>query len=292
MSNPEGIAPDSIEAQALAELQKEGHEVGDHQPINDDGEVIEPKVEVKEESKAPETPKEEPKEPTKEPEKQGEPDRIPKMVEAWKLKVAENQKASAEQKAADLEAKLTELSKQKSPITEAQREIITDEFKALAEENGVDQTFLTKFADSILQKAEARLKPSGDIEQTLKELAQEKELAKQERVYADEFAKDIEPLVKEQYGLSDTALSQLKSQLKDLAFSDIYAKVPLAKIFKAEFDVFGLKEPKKSSEGKGVKVRSNEVVDYDNLTEEQFNNLNPEQIEEFSKRHSSGWNRL
>lgn len=279
MSNEiEGIAPESLEAQVIADLQKEGHEVGDHQPIDDDGNVIEKEVEVKEpEAPQEETPKDE------------EPSRIPTMVETWKLKVAEDQKASAEKQVAELQAKLEDLSKQTRPITDTQKEDIADDIKTIAEESGVDETFLSKFANSILKKAEAKFKPSDDTTKMLQELTHEKELLQQENLYSQEFAKDIEPLVKEQYGLSDTALSQLKSQLKDLAFSDTYAKVPLAKILKAEFDTLGIKEAKRSSEGKGVKMRSNEVVDYDNLSEDQIGKMSPEQLIEFSNRNSSGW---
>jgi len=113
MSNIEGIAPDSLEAQALAELQAEGNEVGEAQPIPDDGEVKEQAVEVKE----PKTPKT----PEVETEEEPEPNRTPTMVEAWKLKVAEDQKGTAEKQVAELEAKIEELSKQSRPITETER---------------------------------------------------------------------------------------------------------------------------------------------------------------------------
>lgn len=288
MAEIEGVAPGSIEAQVLADLQKEGHQIGDHQPIPTDGEVTEQKVEEKK-VEVPST-----DETKKADVEESKPDRSPTMVEAWKLKVAEDQKDGALKKVADLEAKITELSQQSSRPTENQKQDIVDDIEELvkeAEEAGADGKFIRKLASTLLSKAEAKFKPSDDVTKTIKELAEERELAKQERLYVEEFSKNIEPLVKEQYGLDDTALSQLKSQLKDLAFSDTYAKVPLAKIFKAEFETFGLKEAKRSSEGKGVKVRSNEVVDYDNMTEEQFSKMTPDQVLEFSKRNSSGWNR-
>lgn len=274
----EGVAPDSLEAQAIAELQKEGHEIEESQPASDNAKIEEPKVEVKE-----------PEAPAKKEEAPEKPDRTPSMVEAWKLKVAEDQKDSLTQKVSDLETKLNELSKQTRPVTENQKEDIADDIKKIAEDSGVDADFLGKFADTILKKAEARFKPSEDINKVLQSLTEEREAAKQENLYNKEFLTDIEPLVREQYGLSDTALSQLKTQLKDLAFSETYAKVPLAKILKAEFDTLGIKETKKSSEGKAVKIRSNEVVDYNNLTEEQFVAMSAEQVAEFEKRNSGSW---
>lgn len=244
---------------------------------------------------------ESPKEPVKQPEDKPEesdketekPKRTPTMVEAYKLKIAEDQKASAEKQVADLQAKLDELSKQKSPVTEKQKEDISDDIEELvkeAEESGADGAFIRKLANTLLAKAEAKSRPSDDVSKTIKELNEEKELVKQERLYSSEFSKDIEPLVKEQFGLSDTALSELKTKLKDLAFSETYAKVPLVKIFKAEFDSFDIKEIKKSSEGKGIKARA-EVVDFDNLDEKDFENLPEDKLEAFiEKKTSGGWN--
>ena len=89
-------------------------------------------------------------------------------------------------------------------------------------------------------------------------------------------------------GLSDAELSGVKTKLKDLAFTEQYAKVPLSKIFRAEEDEFGLSAHKRSSEGSGAKIRQNTVVDYDNMDEETFAKLTPEQVDEFTKRQASG----
>lgn len=275
------VAPNSIEAQALAELQKEGHEISTGQPDAIDGEIKDTQLPPKEEVKEEEKPKEET------PKEESKPERTPTMVEAWKLKVAEDQKESAIKQAQELQAKIDELSKQKNPITEAQKVEIEDDIKAMAEEAGVDPNFLSKFAESILKKA----KPSEDLQKTIQELQVEKELVKQNELYSKEFEDDVIPLVKE-LNLSDQALSQLKKSLKDLAFSETYAKVPLKEIFKLKEDTFDLKVPKKSSEGKGIKIRS-EVVDLNDLDEEKFKNLPDDQIENFLKQKSSegGWKR-
>lgn len=279
--NEGSVAPNSIEAQALAELQNEGHVIGTGQPDANDGEIKDtpapPKVEPekKDEPKAPEAPKDPPKN-----------DRSPTMVEAWKLKVAEDQKAGLEKDVSDLKAKLEEVSKQKTPVTQIQKDDIAAEIKALAGDKDVDVDFLTKFADSILSKA----KPSVDVEKTLKGLQDEKELNEQLKQYSDEFETDVAPLVRE-YQLSDTALRELKSTLRDYAFSDTYAKVPLKEIFAIKQSTFNLTVPKKSSEGKGIKTRANEVVDLENIDEDTFSKLSPEQVEAFASRNTTGWNR-
>lgn len=275
-NNNEGNpAPESLEAKVLAELEKEGNEIeGKEQPeLKKEETPIIPKEEVKETPK--EIPKEEPAE---------KPHRLPTMVEAWKLKVAEDQKASLEKDLTDLKARVEEMSKQKAPITNEQKSEIQDDIRAIADEAGVDANFLTKFADTILKKA----KPSEDIQNTLKELQEEKELAKQENLYSKEFEADVLPIV-EEYNLSGQALSQLKKSLKDLAFSETYAKVPLKEIFKLKEETFEIKAPKKSAEGKGIKHRS-ETVDLDNLDEDKFKNLTPEQLDKFiAQKSSGGW---
>ena len=284
--NNEGTpAPMSIEAQAIAELEKEGHVISDTkiQPNPNDGEIkespIPPKEEVKVEVKPKEeTPKDEPK-----------PDRTPTMVETWKLRVAEDQKAGLEKDMQELKAKVEELSKQKTPITQIQKDDIAEEIKALAGDKEVDTEFLTKFADTILKKAESKYKPSADIEKTLKEFKDSQKLNKQLLEYSNEFDKDVAPLVKD-YQLSDQALSDMKTKLRDLAFSETYMKVPLKEIFQIKQNEFNLIVPKKSSEGKGIKTRANEMIDLDNVDEDSFSKMTPEQVLEFEKRKSGSWN--
>jgi hypothetical protein len=286
--NEGSATPVSDEAkQALAELQNEGHVVGEHESVAGDGEVSESephKPEKKEEVK----PKEDPKSKEDEEKPEDKSGRTPSVVPAWKLKVAEDQH---NRKVAELEDKIKELSEQKAPITKTQKDEIADEIKALAEESGADPEFLTKFADAILKKA----KPS-EIEKTVQDLAresaEEKELEKQEAEYENEFDKDVAPIVKEKYQLSEPALSALKEKLKELAFTETYANVPLAKILKAEEDSLGIQAPKRSSEGNGVKVRGNNVVDLDNVDEDSFKNLGDDAVEKLAEsKGSGGWTR-
>ena len=289
MPNPniEGtVAPNSVEAQALAELQKEGHEVATGQPDAIDGEVKDTPVIPKEVPKDV-PPKDEPAK-VDPPKDEHKPERTPTMVEAWKLKVAQDQKAGLEKDLQEMKAKIDDLSKQKSPVTEAQKTEIADEIKAIAEEAGVDAGFLTKFADTLLKKANAN-RPSSDVEKTLESIKQEREVEKQLNAYNTEFENDVMPLVKG-HNLSDTALSELKKTLKDYAFSETYAKVPLKEIFRIKEEALDLKSPKKSSEGKGPKVRASDMLDLDNVTEEDFAKMTPEQVDAFqSRKDTSVW---
>jgi hypothetical protein len=269
-NNNEGApTPDSIEAKALAELEKEGH-------------IIEGKPEGKPDDKSVELSK---KEEDKNKKEDNKIDRTPSMVEAWKLKVAEDQKQSLAKQVEDLQVKLKEISEQKGPVSKSQKEEINEDVETIikeAEAKGTDGDFLRKFANSILNKA----KPSSEIEKTLQSIQEEREVEKQLNAYQQEFEKDIIPLVKE-YKLSDTALLQLRDQLKELAFSETYAKVPLKEIFDIKKNNFDFKESKRSSESKSFKQRASDIVDIDNLDEDAFKNFSSEQVEKFIASKSS-----
>lgn len=274
-------APDSIEGKAIAELEKEGHVI--------EGKESAPKEPVKE----PETPKVEPKvdapkdEPKTPPADDKKPDRSPKMVETWKLKVAEDQKEALQKQLTDLQAKL---GSQDTPVTKAQEKEIKDEIAEIFKDTDVDTGKLAQLSEAILKRATAKV-PSVDLESTVKKLQEERELEKELNAYSNEFDKDVLPLVAE-YQLSGEALSQFKSTLRDYAFSETYAKVPLKEIFALKQAEFNLSVPKKSSEGKAIKGRAADVVDIDNLSEEDFAKLPADKIEEFmQKKSSSSWQR-
>lgn len=274
--NIEGVAPNSDEAKALAELQAEGHEIEGQEPKVPEPKVDEPKEEEKVEPAKPDG-----DEPDGD---EAKPDRTPRVVEAWKLKVAEDQKDKLAKQVNDLEEKIKTLSVQKTDITQTQKNDIQADIEALAAEANVDKDFLQKFADTIISK----VKPSDDLTKTIEELKQKNELQQELGMFSDEFEKDVLPLLKDK-NLSDAELSQIKSALQDLAFTETYARVPLREIFQIKESTLGIKPTKRSSESKGVKVRPSDVVDLDNISEEDFAKLTPEQMEQFSSRKSGSW---
>jgi hypothetical protein len=76
----------------------------------------------------------------------------------------------------------------------------------------------------------------------------------------------------------------------EMAFTEEYAKLSLKKIFRAEYDVFEIKDStrKVSGEtGKSGQNRSSGEIDYDNMDEAKFAKLTPEEVEEFTKRKSA-----
>lgn len=285
-------APESEEGKALAELEAEGEHI-DAPKVGDEKKGDETVVETPEAKTAREETEKGDANEAAGLNRDGSPkddkiQRTPTMVEAWKLHTAEGQKDAAIKQVAELQAKLDELSGQKGPVSKAQIEDIDNDIKAIAEESGYDETFLKKFANTILLKA----KPSGDTEKQLKEIQDRLALDNELKLYSDEFEKDVVPLIKEKYpDLPTDTLSQLKSTLRDLAFSDTYAKVPLKEIFQIKESTLNIKAPKRSSENKGVRVRNDGIVDMDNLSETDFSNLSPEKVEEFLQRKGGdgGW---
>jgi hypothetical protein len=280
-------APGSIEAQAIAELEKEGHVInGDKPAVDERGELRDTPVAPKEEPRVEEKPK------VETPKEESKTQRTPTMVEAWKLKVAEDQKDAAIAAKAELEAKLEEMSKQKTPITQTQERDLADEIKELAKDNpDLDTESLTKMANVLMKRMESKSKVSPELENTVKKLQEERELQVQLNEYSNEFEKDVLPLVAD-YQLSGEALSQLKETLKGYAFSETYARVPLKEIFAIKNSELSLSVPKKSSEGKAPKSRTNDTIDIDSLSEEDFAKLPVDKIEEFmQKKSSNSWKR-
>lgn len=278
-------SPDSEAGKALAELEKEGHTIeGKEEPAKPAEPVVPAKVEEAKKVEAA------PGEPAKPAVEEPKPNRPVTMVEAWKLKVAEDQKEKLSKESAEristLEAELQKLSG-KAPATQAQKDEIEAEIKAIADEAGIDAAPLTKLAEAIMK----RNKPSTEVAETVKKLNDEREAQHQQNLYGQEFDKDVVPLVKAQFPtLPDTALAEIKEKLKAYAFTETYAKVPLSKIFLAEVAALDIQVPKKSSEGKGIKTRTPDVVDLENMSEEDFKNLPPEKVEQIAQsKGSAGW---
>lgn len=275
--------------QALAELREEGHEIDGDKP-----EVNEPEIDNEEtvSEDEPEAEGDDQPEVKVEKEEEEKPDRVPTMVPAWKLKVAKEQ---ATNEIAALQSKIEELSN--SNISKQTSTEINEELEAIiktAEDNGLDGEFLRNLATSIESSVLKRVKPNESVEKLLKEIEDKKILADQEDAFDKEFSKTIAPMAKEKFQITDKALADLKSKLKDLAFSEEYGKLPLSKVFNAEIDSLGIKTPKRSAEGKDITIRANNsIVDMDNVSEDDFSKMSDKQIEEFEKRQTqkSGWQR-
>jgi hypothetical protein len=281
--------------EALENLAKQGlTPTGDNAPAEPDehGEYKDPESAPKEEPKKEEPPKEvktedKPKEGDL-PKDDGKPkvDREVSYVEAWKLKVAEGQKAALEKELADLKAKGDSMAdKNKSgELSKEDKVELGDDVKAIAEKYGYDENFV-KDIEGLISKKAAQAIPK-DLLDTVNAMKEKTSHEFQERAFADDFEASVMPLVlKENPDISKEVLSKIKTEIHNMAFSETYAKVPLQEIFTLKKSGFNIEPPvkKKSSENDGSgKARPSEVVDYDNMDEDTFLQLPPDKKLEVS----------
>jgi len=285
-------APTSdVAKEAIANLQKEGFELGSN-PIeeNEFGQVVETKI-PKEEPK-----KEETKSEPKKEEKTEKPAKEPSKTETWRVRVQENkwEKEKEEMQnefktqVAELQQKVEELSKSKMTVSEKAE--IADEIEEIAKEFGLDdanKNLIKKLEQSILKKVSLPKEVAAKIEG----FESERIAINQEKQFNSEFETDVLPLIRAEYpNISDSSLSEVKAKILETAFREEYLKVPLKKIFKAEQDELGISEVphKKGLEtSKSGQNRATETVDFDKMDEETFLGLPADKKLEFSKYQSS-----
>ena len=108
----------------------------------------------------------------------------------------------------------------------------------------------------------------------------EKELAdsKEDKIFDREFSKDIVTLE----DLKKEDQEEVKKLLKDLAFTEEYAKVPLKRIWRfEEFDKFrGEVKGKKSAESSGGGARG-ELTNYDSWSKEDIKNASGPEFDKY-----------
>lgn len=264
--------PDEETRKTLEEMQAEGAEV----PALGDKPNEE---EVKEET--PDVPDEEE---TKEVEEHEEekPNRIPKMMPAFKHKIAEKEWSKKE---AELLSEIETL-KNKPTETPAQEAKLTDDLESkinkLAEEKGVDAELIKNIVSLVPQDVPSDYKESLE---TIKELKATNEAAKAEAQFTQEF-QDLMPIIKDEYpDISESDLSNIQKQLADTAFTEEYARTPLSVIYKG-LDGFrgAVMSKKKSAESsRSGQNRSSEIQDYSKWTDDDISNASREDVDKYFK---------
>ncbi len=272
--------------EVLDQLEKEGFEIAGRQApeIKPEEKPVEQpiKPEVKPEIKPEVKPEEKPKE-TLEPEKpkpaEPKPERKVQHVPLAKY-------LDTERQLKDALAKVDELSK---PGTKPSEQTVTqaqDAVKILEEKFGYDHEEAAKLAE-VIKAIVPGQSLSQEQQQALAELNTVKtQLAQAQEKLNDEreeiaFEKDFTAQVLKDF----PHLAEHKNTIKEMAYSDQYAKSPLRAVALAFMDAEGI-EPKAPDVINGDKpgggtTRQADTVDFNNLTEEQFNKLTPEQQDQF-----------
>lgn len=295
MGNPiEAVENASAETQEiLKELEAEGH-------------TIEGKPEAKAEEPKPEPKKEPAKEPEPKPEekkpetatdpekKENEnkaPNRASKFVPVDKYNDERHKRQEAEAKAVAAETRAKELEGKLVGASDKSNGGDVDEVKAiateLAQKHGVDEEFAKDFAEKIAGIASKRAVLPQEIVQQLAEFKKattEAETAKLEAAQESGFSKEFDDLVKsfEADQSKSAHLTEMKEEIKQLAFSQGNEHIPLRKIVIEYLHDNPPPTNKRSAEAP-VKVsrENNEVIDFSEMTEDQLKQLDGPRLDQY-----------
>jgi hypothetical protein len=268
-----------------------------------------PKEEPKEPEKKPEEAPEEPKEPEKpieEPEKPletGRKPREPKQIPAWKANIEEKNlgkgyEAKSEQEKQELRTAIEELKSEinnlKGTKTEKSEEI-DDWIEKMVQEKGVeaDVDFLKSFANELLKRVPKQDKTGipEDLPKALEAIAEIKsksEKEKEDYEYDSNFRKEIIPKLKEEYPqITDEEIESVKSEMKKPYFSERFISLSAGEIYQLTKSTFKdlIAPERRQTVEKGTKgiSRGGKMLDYGNLTEEDYKNMTPQEREEANK---------
>jgi hypothetical protein len=265
----QAIETASAEAQeVLKELEAEGFEI--------EGKQVEPKVEpVTETTVEPEPVKPSDESPAERPKR--EPKFVPVGIHTEERHKRQEAEARAEKAIAEAEELRKQLGTQK-PNDDSEINTLAE---SVAQESGVDVDFVKKIlkASGQINSRKAELPDDvkadlASIRETKIKLEQEQRELQQETGFNNEFSE----VIKEFPNLSNS-----KEELKQLAFTAQNSTIPL-KLLALQY-LHENPQGRKTAEApiKIGKADSKDVIDFAEITEEQFANLSFDQMDEYEK---------
>jgi len=279
-----GEYPDELTKKIMEEIKKEkgaSPEPAEEEKPESESEETEEEVSSEEtqqpeegEEEAPTEGEEETESEPEEGEEEEKPKRTPRLVESWRLRVAQKK---WEKEKRELENKIRELSAKLEETTSSQK---GEEVKKFAEKYGIDEDFVRDLL--------AILKPgvtTQEFQKELQALREEREWQKQYQEFEKEFTDKLEPLIVKE-GIPEAERPKLKSLIRDLAFTERFAAWPLDDIYlflkaKGLLDDFLPKEKKKSAEVSRGGARGKEAGSLkeiiEGMSEEEFLKWSDEQ---------------
>lgn len=209
----------------------------------------------------------------------------PTLVPAWKAKIAQEK---LEKENEELRRQIETLQKSPTQANEQATQASIDNIRDLAEQAGLvlddsQEMFFKQIAAAIAEKAAPK-----EMIQTLQAYQQQQHINYLESQFDQEFSKEVLPTIKAQYGdIPEQEMATIRTKLHDLAFTEQYSKVPLAKIFKAEVDDIGIRPSKQTVHTpKSGKTRGTEI-DFSQMDESSFSQMSDEQIDAYIAAHGS-----
>lgn len=221
----------------------------------------------------------------------------PKLMPTYVHKVAEK---TWQKEKGELLQQIEDLSKDNTPkgeeLDEAAKAAKDEKIKAFAEKHGHDEEFVRELLD-IAGENDGKL-PEKVVEGLKKAqmVSTERELEIEEANFSSDFDRVVLPLIKAEYGddAPSSLISDIKEDLKVLAYSEEYAKVPYAVIFKGQDEFRGL-IPEKNKGAEGSRGGTSEsVVDTEKpdltqpLPDEVIKTLSDDDFDEYSKNMEKG----
>lgn len=259
----------------------------------------EPKPEIdspKEEK--PEEKKEDPKEEIKHEEKNDRKPREPKQIPAWQHEVEKKRmrKEFDEEKTKITESFTNELTTIKSQLEEfskkghsekevvEKKEELDKDLDALADEYGVDKVFMSKLYNNLASKLSPKL--PDDVSAKLSKIDQweaEKQQQQEDLEYDKSFGSKVDPILKEKFpSLTPVEKEAVREKLKEYYFDEKYINLDTDEIYTLkEKELEGLVSSKIKSGEKGTRgvSRGEKLIDYDNITDDEYAKLPPEEQE-------------
>ena len=285
----------------MDKLREEGHTFdGDEPKKEPEKSEVEPK---KEEVKTEEVETESEKQPDEEKTEHSErKPREPKQVPAWqaaieKKRVEKEMEDKSESEKQELRSVIDELKSEINNLKGAKqekKEEIDDWIDKLVETKGVDVNvdFLKDFAGELLKrvpKQEANI--PTDLPKVLESVANMESKAEKEKEdyeYNSSFGKEVIPKLKEEYPqITDEEVENIREAMKKPYFSERFITLSSGEIYeltKSSFKDLIAPERRQSVE-KGTRgaSRNATMLDYSNLTEDDYKNMTPSEREDANK---------
>lgn len=182
----------------------------------------------------------------------------PKLMPVYVHKVAENKWQQDREKLLSSIEDLTKTNSSKEGETQEAKDARLAKIKAVADKHGYEPAFVEDIL-AIATENGGKLPP--EVEQGLRKahgLSAERDLEMETANYSADFDRVILPIIKAEYGddVPKNVISDIKEDLKGLAYSEEYAKVPYEVIYRGNAEFRGL-VPAKQKGGESSRGGSN-----------------------------------
>lgn len=269
--------------EVLDELEKEGFEIaGREKPaeiIPEEKPTPKPEVKSPDETKPEEKPEAKPE---LKPEEKPTPKPEEKPVDRKVQHVPLPKYLDTERQLKEANEKIAELSKAGAKPSEEKIADATEAVKTLVDKFGYDEENAKQLVEVFKhmipgQTISPEVKKAMEALPLLDKMRSDLEAQQETAAFDQDFSKSV---------LANFPhLDKYKDQIKEMAYSEDYAKTPLRAVALAFMDAEGISQKQAdvitSEKPGGGSNKGAETIDFDNITDDQFNKLTPDQQDKF-----------